>query len=226
MDSLEFFSNNTRVRIISYPQIVELYWKDRRPPRAGTSGGRLAPSPEAPAETPRSSHPAQKPSPNPERLTPSPEVIAEPLHSSHRARKPSPNPEQLTPSPEPPPRTPRSSRRAAQGSATPGAMDDPEHPRSQRRSPGRRSLPTTASGRAGLAIAVLLLAGVVVYALLHLHLGRVGHALITATPGWIVLALALMGLSLVLRSVSWHETLRAALPRHGRSAGWRSCARR
>jgi phosphatidylinositol alpha-mannosyltransferase len=45
-----------------------------------------------------------------------------------------------------------------------------------------------------------------------LNLPRVGHALISASPGWLALALALMMLSLLARSVSWHATLRAALP--------------
>ncbi len=61
-------------------------------------------------------------------------------------------------------------------------------------------------------LAVLVVAGLVVFAVLRLNLHRIGHALITASPGWIVLALALMGASLVLRSISWHQTLRAALP--------------
>jgi phosphatidylinositol alpha-mannosyltransferase len=61
-------------------------------------------------------------------------------------------------------------------------------------------------------IGVALAAGLVVFALLQLNLHRVGHALVTATPGWIALALLLMGTSLVMRSISWHETLRAALP--------------
>ncbi len=91
-------------------------------------------------------------------------------------------------------------------------MDDPEHPRPRQRSLGRLSMPSTAIGRAGLLIAVLLLAGVLVYAVSRLDLDRVGHALITATPGWIVLALALMALSLLLRAISWHEALCAALP--------------
>jgi phosphatidylinositol alpha-mannosyltransferase len=66
--------------------------------------------------------------------------------------------------------------------------------------------------RLGIIVAALVLAGVLVFALSRLNLGRIGHALITASPGWIVLALLLMGLSLVLRSVSWQQTLRAALP--------------
>jgi len=77
--------------------------------------------------------------------------------------------------------------------------------------------------RAGLVLVALLLAGLVVYALSRLNLGRVGHALITASLGWIALALALMGLSLLLRSVSWHEALRAALP--GTPIGWIAVAR-
>jgi phosphatidyl-myo-inositol alpha-mannosyltransferase len=91
-------------------------------------------------------------------------------------------------------------------------MDDPEHPRARRWARVRSSLPSTTAGRVGLAILALLLAGLVPYALSRLDLGRVGHALITATPGWIVLALALMGFSLLARSASWHEALRAALP--------------
>lgn len=102
-------------------------------------------------------------------------------------------------------------------------MDDPEPPRPPQRLRGRPSMPSTPIGRAGLLIAVLLLAGVLAYALSRLNLDRVGHALITATPGWIVLALALMGLSLLARSVSWHEALRAALP--DTPVGWIPVAR-
>ena len=66
--------------------------------------------------------------------------------------------------------------------------------------------------RTVIVLGAILLAGVVVFALSQLNLPRVGHALITATPGWIVLALLLMGSSLLLRSISWQQTLRAALP--------------
>src|SRR5208283_4789603 len=55
---------------------------------------------------------------------------------------------------------------------------------------------------------VLLLA----FALSRLGLHRIGHALITAKPGWVALAVVLMALSLLMRSIAWHETLRAALP--------------
>jgi phosphatidylinositol alpha-mannosyltransferase len=67
--------------------------------------------------------------------------------------------------------------------------------------------------RAGIVVAALLLAAILAFALSQLGLHRVGHALASATPGWILLALALMSLSLLLRAISWHEVLRAALPR-------------
>jgi phosphatidylinositol alpha-mannosyltransferase len=66
--------------------------------------------------------------------------------------------------------------------------------------------------RAGVLVGAILLVGLVVFALAQLNFSRVGHVLVDATPGWIVLALALMGLSLVMRAFSWHEVLRAALP--------------
>src|SRR5271167_4569694 len=64
----------------------------------------------------------------------------------------------------------------------------------------------------GLIAAAVLLAGLLAFALSRLDLHHVSHALITATPGWVALALALMALSLLLRSISWQQTLRAALP--------------
>ena len=80
--------------------------------------------------------------------------------------------------------------------------------------------PENASGRShrpglrllAIVALVLVLAGLVVFALSRLELKRVGHSLATASPGWIALALALMSLAMVMRSVSWHQTLRAALP--------------
>ena len=63
-----------------------------------------------------------------------------------------------------------------------------------------------------IALLALVLAGLVAFALSRLNLSRAGHALITASPGWIALSFLLMGSSLVLRSISWHQVLRAALP--------------
>jgi phosphatidylinositol alpha-mannosyltransferase len=66
--------------------------------------------------------------------------------------------------------------------------------------------------RAGVIVAAVLLAALLAFALSRLGLHRIGHALITAKPGWVAAAFVLMASSLVLRSISWHETLRAALP--------------
>jgi phosphatidyl-myo-inositol alpha-mannosyltransferase len=63
-----------------------------------------------------------------------------------------------------------------------------------------------------IVLTLILLAGLIAFALSRLDLPRVGHALITATPGWIALAFLLMALSLLMRSISWHAVLRAALP--------------
>jgi phosphatidyl-myo-inositol alpha-mannosyltransferase len=76
----------------------------------------------------------------------------------------------------------------------------------------RKQNPRSNPRRVGLVVGLLALAGLVVFALSRLNLPRAGHALITATPGWIALAFLLMASSLVLRSISWHQTLRAALP--------------
>jgi len=65
--------------------------------------------------------------------------------------------------------------------------------------------------------------GLIVFGLSRLDFAKIGHALITASPGWLALALALMAASLVLRSVSWQQALRAALP--GTAIHWAAVAR-
>jgi phosphatidyl-myo-inositol alpha-mannosyltransferase len=77
--------------------------------------------------------------------------------------------------------------------------------------------------RAGIVVGSILLAGIVAFALLKLDLAHVGHALVSASLGWIALALLLMTLSLFLRAISWHEVLRAALP--GVHVGWTGVVR-
>jgi len=74
------------------------------------------------------------------------------------------------------------------------------------------ALRRTLAKRGALVLAALVVAGLVVLALRSLDLRKVGHALITATPEWIVLALVLMGVSLLMRSLSWDRVLHAALP--------------
>jgi len=77
--------------------------------------------------------------------------------------------------------------------------------------------------RTGVVVAALVLAGILAFALSRLGLHRIGSALVSASPGWVVLALALMMLSMLLRAVSWHEVLRAALPE--KPIGWLAVAR-
>lgn len=77
-----------------------------------------------------------------------------------------------------------------------------------------------AARRVGLALAALLLVGALAVALSRVDLARTGHALVSASPGWLVLALALMMLSLLMRAISWHAVLRAALP--GVEIEWRA----
>jgi len=83
-------------------------------------------------------------------------------------------------------------------------MGAPENTPARMRRPALRHV--------AIAIAVLVLAGLVAFALSRLELRRAGHALLTASPGWIALALLLMSLAMLMRAVSWQQTLRAALP--------------
>ncbi|HUA75853.1 MAG TPA: lysylphosphatidylglycerol synthase transmembrane domain-containing protein [Solirubrobacteraceae bacterium] len=83
-------------------------------------------------------------------------------------------------------------------------MGASETPSRARRLLGRR--------RVGFAIAALLLAGIVAFALSRLGLHKIGHALVSAKPGWVAGAFVLMATSLFVRSISWHQVLRAALP--------------
>lgn len=78
---------------------------------------------------------------------------------------------------------------------------------------GRRGLRLPHVGRRlGIAIVALLLAGVIAAAVSSLQLSKIGNALTSAQPGWLLAALAVMMTSLFARSISWRETLRAALP--------------
>jgi phosphatidylinositol alpha-mannosyltransferase len=83
-------------------------------------------------------------------------------------------------------------------------MGTPENPTRHR----RRGVPR----RLILLVTAVLLAGLVVFAVSRLNLHGVGHALETAKPGWVALAVVLMMSSLFMRACSWHQTLRAALP--------------
>lgn len=46
----------------------------------------------------------------------------------------------------------------------------------------------------------------------HIGLARIGDALVRSSPAWVLFGLALMCASMLLRAVSWHAILKAALP--------------
>ena len=66
--------------------------------------------------------------------------------------------------------------------------------------------------RAAAALGSLALAGLIALALMGLGLAGIGRSLSNVHPWWLVAALALNGLSMFLRAVSWQAALRAALP--------------
>ncbi|MDT7561350.1 MAG: phosphatidyl-myo-inositol alpha-mannosyltransferase [Pseudonocardiales bacterium] len=66
--------------------------------------------------------------------------------------------------------------------------------------------------RAAAALGSLVLAGLIVLALSGIGFTGIGRSLSHVHPWWLVAALALNGLSMFLRAVSWQAVLRAALP--------------
>lgn len=73
------------------------------------------------------------------------------------------------------------------------------------------------AGRAALrraAMALALTLGVLFsfFALRRIGIDRIGDSLLASSPPWVLAALGLMCLSMLVRAVSWHAILRAALP--------------
>jgi phosphatidylinositol alpha-mannosyltransferase len=66
--------------------------------------------------------------------------------------------------------------------------------------------------RGAVALAMLGAAGGAYLALDRIGVDRVGHTLVTSSPTWVLVGLALMCVSMVFRAVSWHAILKAALP--------------
>jgi phosphatidylinositol alpha-mannosyltransferase len=54
--------------------------------------------------------------------------------------------------------------------------------------------------------------GAAYLALQHIGIDRIGRSLVTSSPVWVLVGLALMCISMVFRAVSWHAILKAALP--------------
>ncbi len=70
-----------------------------------------------------------------------------------------------------------------------------------------------AARRAGLALAAAGAVALSWPALQRVEPDRIADALLGSSPSWVLVALALMCSSMVLRAVAWHAILRAALPR-------------
>ena len=66
--------------------------------------------------------------------------------------------------------------------------------------------------RAGALGGVALAAGLAVLAIQKIGLESIGNALISATPTWVLISLALMCAAMFARAESWHAILTAALP--------------
>ena len=66
--------------------------------------------------------------------------------------------------------------------------------------------------RAGFAAAALLAVGGTALALHRIGVDSIGRALLASSPTWVLVALGLMCASMLMRAVSWHAILRAALP--------------
>jgi phosphatidylinositol alpha-mannosyltransferase len=66
--------------------------------------------------------------------------------------------------------------------------------------------------RAGIAAAALAGAGGAYLGLERIGVARVTHTLVTSSPAWVLVGLALMCISMIFRAVSWHAILKAALP--------------
>ena len=87
-----------------------------------------------------------------------------------------------------------------------------------RRLPSLEPTPVTARRagallrRGAIGLAALGAAGGAYLALDRIGVDRVGHTLVTSSPTWVLVGLALMCASMVFRAVSWHAILKAALP--------------
>lgn len=66
--------------------------------------------------------------------------------------------------------------------------------------------------RGAIGLAGLATVGGAVAAVEHIGPARIGDALVRSSPPWVLFGLALMCASMLLRAVSWHAILKAALP--------------
>ena len=85
-------------------------------------------------------------------------------------------------------------------------------PSLERVRPSARSRGLGIARKAAIGAAALGGVGLAVMALQRIGIDRIGESLLAATPTWVLVALALMCLSMAVRAVAWHAILRAALP--------------
>jgi len=104
----------------------------------------------------------------------------------------------------------RSGLRPADGLAR--AKADRHLPSLEPVTPDTQSRRRKLARRAGLGAASLLGGGLALLALQRIGIDKIGESLLKATPWWVLVGLALMCTSMVIRALSWHAILRAALP--------------
>jgi phosphatidyl-myo-inositol alpha-mannosyltransferase len=122
--------------------------------------------------------------------------------------------EQALEVPESDRRMTRVAQRAGLVPAEPGPRVGPERlPSLEPKDPtaGRRRAARTAR-RVLVAAGAVAGAGLAVLALRRLGIQSIGHAIVAATPVWVLVAFALMCASMLLRAEAWNAILRAALP--------------
>jgi phosphatidylinositol alpha-mannosyltransferase len=66
--------------------------------------------------------------------------------------------------------------------------------------------------RLAFFLAAALALGLGAMALRRIGLDNIGHTLLSSSPTWVLVGLGLMCSSMILRALSWHQILRAALP--------------
>jgi len=76
----------------------------------------------------------------------------------------------------------------------------------------RRARLRSAARRVALLVAASLTIGLAVFAFEKIGVDRVIASLLQSSPTWVIAAIAVMCLSMMLRSISWHAILHAALP--------------
>ena len=94
----------------------------------------------------------------------------------------------------------------------PRAKADRHLPSLEPPAPETQSRARKIARRAGLGVASLAGGGLALLALQRIGIDKIGASLLKATPWWVLIGLALMCLSMVVRGFAWHAILRAALP--------------